>query len=169
MQSMSVLVRMALRGHRYFCVQRSRLSLVFPVLTRDPVYWDSSCSSTSLTLVCPLYLAVLADVRRYPVAFSRSGRCAALSRWRSFFFLLWERARAATLGRGQRTALQTVLSFHLFVDSGAQAQVTRLAQQVSRCVRARGVKGVSEGYRMTAWPTIQCLVTQMYQKQSPQC
>lgn len=125
MQSMSVLVRMALRGHRYFCVQRSQLSLVFLAVTRDPVYGDSSCSSTSLTLVCPLYLAVLADVRRYHV-----GRCAALSRWRSFFFSYCGKEHVPQClveVRGQLCRL--VLSFHLFVGSGAQAQVTRLSQK----------------------------------------
>lgn len=43
-------------------------------------------------------------------AFSHSGRCAVLSRWRSFFslsLLLWERAQATMLGRGQRTAWQS--------------------------------------------------------------
>lgn len=95
MQSMSVLLRMALMGHRYFCVQRSRLSLVFLVVTRDPVSGDYSCSSASLTLVCPLLLAIPADVQ-----------CCHVG---GLFFslLLWERAHATMLGRGQRTAWQS--------------------------------------------------------------
>lgn len=150
-------------GHTWSCLQGFQLFFCLPNLGLSFVF----SPFRQMWGAIMLHLANLADVRHYHVGglfFSYCGK---------------EHVPQCLVEVGGQLC-RLVLSFYFFVGSGAQAQVTRLAQQESRCVspyiailnfipRARGVKGVSEDYRMTAWPTIQCLVTQIYQKQSPQC